>query len=61
LIPANDPNALAESIMRLSSNRAKLKQMALSARQMAVQNFSMESVARRLIEVFEAAESGQEL
>jgi len=54
LIPANDPNALAESIRHLSSDRTKLKEMALSARQMAVRDFSMESVARRLIEVFEA-------
>ena len=58
LIPANDPNALAESIMRLSRDRTKLKEMALSARQMAVRDFSMESVARRLIEVFEEPGGG---
>jgi len=59
LIPANDPNALAESIMHLSSDRTKLKEMALSARQMAVRDFSMESVARRFIEVFEAPGGGK--
>jgi len=58
LIPANDPNALAESIMRLSRDRTKLKEMALSARQMAVRDFSMESVARRLIAVFEEPGGG---
>ena len=58
LIPANDPNALAESIMRLSRDRTKLKEMALSARQMAVRDFSMESVARRLLAVFEEPGGG---
>jgi len=53
LIPHNDSKALAEAIVGLNRDRQKLRQMAAAARDLAVREFSIESVARRFVGEFE--------
>ncbi len=53
VIDANDPESLARTIIEISEDRDRLRRMSAAARDTAVNEFSMESVARRLVEEFQ--------
>jgi glycosyltransferase involved in cell wall biosynthesis len=50
LVPHDDPAALAEAIVELGRDLTRLKRMGADARELAVREFSTESVARRFVE-----------
>jgi glycosyltransferase involved in cell wall biosynthesis len=52
LVPHDDPAALAEAIVELGRDLTKLKRMGVAARELAVRDFSTESVACRFVEEF---------
>ncbi|MFH1580062.1 MAG: glycosyltransferase family 4 protein [Thermoplasmatota archaeon] len=53
IVPTNDSETLAEAFIDLSLDQRRLKQMAAAARDLAVKEFSMETVASRFVEEFE--------
>lgn len=53
IVPTNDSEALAEAFIDLSRDQRRLKQMAAAARDLAVKEFSMETVASRFVEEFD--------
>lgn len=53
IIEPNDPAALAGAIIGISGDAQRLRRMSTAARETAVAEFSLESVARRLVEEFE--------
>lgn len=54
LVPPDNPEALAESIVYLGNDSKILGQMAVAARDLATREFSMEIVAQRFITEFRA-------
>jgi len=52
LVPHDDPAALAEAIVELGRDLTRLKRMGAAARELAVRDFSAESVACRFVEEF---------
>ena len=52
LVPHDDPAALAEAIVELGRDLTSLRKMGAAARELAVRDFSTESVACRFVEEF---------
>jgi glycosyltransferase involved in cell wall biosynthesis len=55
LTPARDPDALADAIIDLLTNREKASALGLAARERARRSFDIRPVARRLEEIYERA------
>jgi len=55
LIPARDPDALADAIIDLLINREKASALGRAARERARRSFDIRTVARRLEEIYERA------
>lgn len=53
IVPTNDSEALAEAFIDLGRDQRRLGQMAAAARDLAVKEFSMETVASRFVKEFE--------
>jgi glycosyltransferase involved in cell wall biosynthesis len=53
-IPARDPQALAQAILRLERNRPQLERMGAAARRLAERNFDSRKNAARVLEIYRA-------
>lgn len=53
LFPPEEPAKLAEAIIRVLSNRDKAKQMGLAARRDVEKRFSVETMLKRVNEVYQ--------
>ncbi len=53
LVPLEDPQALAEAIIDLLSNRRKMEEMGKNGRKFIVEKYSRKLVARRVVEIAE--------
>lgn len=58
LVPQNDPAALAEALGRLIADPQLRRRMGQRARQMAVEEFSWQAIARRYLEIFQEVKPG---
>ncbi len=55
LVPPGDPQAMAEAILELLTNKEKAQQLARNARQRFLEHFTIDAMGERYLEVYEQA------
>jgi glycosyltransferase involved in cell wall biosynthesis len=55
LVPPGDPQAMAEAILELLTNKEKAQQLARNARQRFLEHFTIDAMGRRYLGVYEQA------
>lgn len=53
LVPADDPDSLAEAVLRLYENRDMARKFGARGREIVRQNYSVESMAERVIQLYD--------
>jgi glycosyltransferase involved in cell wall biosynthesis len=55
LVPPGDPAALAQAVVALLGDEREREQLGRSARAIAVERYSWDTIAQRLVEIYEPA------
>jgi glycosyltransferase involved in cell wall biosynthesis len=58
LVPPRDPQAMAAAILQLLTDREKAQQLALNARQRFLEQFTVDAMGKRYLEVYQQAIEG---
>ncbi len=59
LVPPGDPSALTEAVEALLAHEAEREKLGAQARELAVEQYSWDRIARRLVEIYEGLGAGR--